>query len=245
MDPTLIVVTIGSFLAAFVNAAFATGGVYLLLFTSLLVLPLSAAIPLQSAFSAASLVSRIVFFFAHIKWPIVIAFTAGCSLGVYFGALSFVSLPEAIISLMLGVLLLILIWAPTPKLGWSLKQPFFFIGIGHSYLATLFGVGGIMQPLIIRTQLTKLQITGTLAAGMLALDAMKVVGYVGFGFDYFDYLPHILLATIAGFAGAWAGKRVAHKVSEAQFRIVFKWIITIAAVRLIYLGATGLSLFSP
>ena len=45
MDYTLVIITLGSFLAAFVNAAFATGGVYLLLAAGSTVFPMTVVIP--------------------------------------------------------------------------------------------------------------------------------------------------------------------------------------------------------
>ena len=98
------------------------------------------------------------------------------------------------------------------------------------------GVGTLLQPTILRTTLTKLQITGTLAACLLIMDVFKLTGYIAHGFDYSDYWPHILCATAAGFVGTVLGKRVTHRVSEQTFRLVFKGLITLVALRLIYRG---------
>ena len=239
IDSAVIVVTLGGLVASFVNAAFATGGVYIVLLTSVSVLPVSAAVPLQSAFCAGSLVARVGFFWHHIVWQIVIVFTLGCLIGVYFGARTFVAMPDSLISLLLGIVLLVLIWAPKLKTSLPIRHPFFFVGIIHSYLGALFGVGGVLQPVILRTDLVKLQITGTLAVCLLALDVMKAAGYTSFGFNYLDYVPHIIGATIAGFIGTWLGKRLAHKVSEQAFRIVFRLLVSLASLRLIYQGLTG------
>jgi uncharacterized protein len=236
MSVELWVITVGSFLASFVNGAFATGGVYILLASSTAVLPLTAAVPLQSAFAFSSLMSRIGFFWQHIDWPIVAAFVAGSFIGVYFAAGIFSSLHEGTIGLLVGSLLLVLIWLPTVNWRVPFKHPFFPVGIVHSFLGTLFGVGAILQPIMLRTKLVKAQITGTLAACLLSADVLKITGYVSYGFDYRDYLPHIVLATIAGFCGTWAGKRVNHRVSEKTFRLVFRWLITLVAIRLLYRG---------
>ena len=236
MELELIVITAGSFIASFVNAAFATGGVYVLLAASSSVLPLTAAVPLQSAFAFSSLLARIAYFWTHIKWPIVGAFAIGSALGVFLGARIFVSLPESTIALLLGCLLLIFIWFP--KVDWKIpfKHPFLFVGAVHSFLASMFGVGALLQPAILRTNLLKLQITSTLAACLVTMDVFKITGYVSYGFDYLQYVPHIILATIAGFVGTWAGKRVTHLISEKTFRMVFKWLITVVAIRLLYRG---------
>ena len=67
MDPSIIVVGIGCFIAAFINAAFATGGVFIVLATLTLVFPPSVAIPLMGPASAGSLVGRIALFRAEIN----------------------------------------------------------------------------------------------------------------------------------------------------------------------------------
>jgi len=117
-----------------------------------------------------------------------------------------------------------------------IRHPFFFVGGIHAFLSTLFGVGTLLQPAILRTNLVKLQITGTLAASLAILDVFKITGYVWHGFHYTPYIAHIVLATIAGFAGTWAGRQITHRVSEAVFRLVFKGLITLVAIRLLYRG---------
>lgn len=236
IEITLVVITLGSFVASFVNAAFATGGIYILIAASSSVLPLTAAVPLQSAFAFSSLLARLVYFRDHINWRIVGGFAIGAIVGVFFGARVFVSLQEATIASLLGSLLLVLIWVPTPDWKIPFKHPFVIVGVLHSFLGTLFGVGAILQPAIFKTRLLKLEITSTLAGCLIAMDIFKMIGYVSYGFDYLQFIPHILLATLAGFAGTWVGKRVTHLISEKTFRIVFKWLITLVALRLLYRG---------
>ncbi len=233
----LAVITTGGFIAALVNAAFATGGIFIVLATSTAVFPLTVAVPMQSALAFGSLVARIVYFHKYIYWPIVVMFVAGCVIGVTTGANVFVIMPESAIGLLLGALLLVLIWAPDFQLPMADKKPFFLIGIAHSFIATVFGVGSLLQPVILRTRLLKLQITATLAVCMISMDVFKITAYVSHGFNYAAYLPHIVLATGAGFAGTYVGKRVEHRVSEQTFRRVFKWLITFVALRLLTRGA--------
>ncbi len=238
MSPEVVLaaITIGSFVASFVNAAFATGGIYIILLTSLSVLPVSAAVPLQAVLSAGSLIGRIAYFWQNIQWRIVATFLTGCLIGVFAGANIFIALPDGVIQLLLGIILIFLIWLPKVPRKIPLRHPFFFVGIVHSFLGTVFGVGSILQSIVIRTGLTKLEITGTLAACMLGLDVLKGSSYTGLGFSYLDYFPIIILATLAGFAGTWAGKRVSHRISETAFRRAFRWLITLVALRLIYKG---------
>ncbi len=236
MDTALVVIMVASFAAAFVNAAFATGGVYIMLLAATAVLPVSAAIPLQSTLSAGSLLARVYYFWEHIDWRIVRTFVFGGCIGVYFGTRTFFALPENTISVLLGMVLLVLIWMP--KYNWRnpIKHPFFFVGVVHSYLGAVFGVGGVLQPFVLRSNLLKLQITATLAVCLVTLDVMKIWGYTRFGFNYLDYIPHILGATLTGVLGTWVGKRASHLISEQLFRRVFRIMVTLVALRLIYKG---------
>lgn len=232
----VLVITVGCFLAALINAAFATGGVYLMLASTTAVLPVSVAIPLQSMLAMASLIARIWLFRTHIHWPLVLAFVPTAAVGALFGIHTFANLNDDVIAILLGVVLLIMIWVPVRRLVLNLGRHFFAIGLIHGYLGTVFGVGAVLQPAILRTELVKLQITGTLAICLLSLDVFKITGYVAIGFDYTDYGLHICLAIIAGILGSLLGKRVTHHVSEAQFRLIFKILITVVAMRLLLTG---------
>ena len=88
--------------------------------------------------------------------------------------------------------------------------------------------------MMVQTKLNKLQITATLAAGLMCMNAFKIGGYTLFGFDYRPYLLVILLAIVAAFPGAKLGKALLHRISEKQFRSVFKIIMTVFAFRLLY-----------
>ena len=240
IDFSIIIITLGGFVAAFINAAFATGGVYILLASGSAVFPMTIAIPLMPLFAFSSLVARIFFFWKDIAWRLVIPVFIGSSVGVYLGVNTFIMIPEALLSLIIGCLLLLLIWVGSFKLPAGSSKIFVLVGMIHSFVATVFGVGAFLQPAILRTELVKLQITGTLAACMLSMDIFKVIGFSTFGFNYLTYLPHIIGATIAGFIGTWLGKRVTKKVSEIIFRRVFKWLVTLIALRLFFKGMIGL-----
>ena len=72
IDFSIIIITLGGFVAAFINAAFATGGVYILLASGSAVFPMTIAVPLMPLFAFSSLVARIFFFWKDIAWRLVI-----------------------------------------------------------------------------------------------------------------------------------------------------------------------------
>lgn len=240
IDFSVIVVTFGSLVAAFINAVFATGGVYILLAIGSTIFPMTIAVPLMPLLAFASLISRVFFFWKHIAWRIVLPVFIGSSLGVFLGVKVFIMIPEKLLSLIIGCLILVIIWVGTFKLPAGSSKIFILVGTVHSFVATIFGVGAFLQPAILRTELVKMQITGTLAACMLLMDIFKIIGFSSLGFNYLTYLPHIVGATFAGFLGTWLGKRTTKKISEITFRKVFKWLVTLIALRLVFNGIFGL-----
>jgi uncharacterized membrane protein YfcA len=238
----VLVISVGCFVAALVNAAVATGGVYIMLAASSAVLPLAAAIPMQAALAAPSLVARIVSFWRDINWPIFLMFTPAAAVGVVVGAQIFVSLDEGVIALLLGALLLALVWLVPKGVTLNLPRQFIYVGGLHGCFGTIFGVGLFLQPAILRTGLTRQQITGTLAICLLGLEVMKATGYVSIGFSYADYWPHILAGAVAGIIGTLIGKRLGDSLPEQRFRMVFRVLVTLAGLRLIAKGVVDLGL---
>jgi uncharacterized membrane protein YfcA len=237
-DTTTLIITFSSFLAAYVNAAFATGGFFVILAIITWVLPITTALPLTPALIYTSLIARVGWFWEHTNWFIVWTFCVGSIFGVFLGANTFIYLSEAILSLSVGTMMVIIIWLP--KIGYQpkMKYPYIPVGLVHGFLTTAIGGSAILQMIIMRTNLMKKQVTGTLASCFLIMEAMRVAGYASVGFNYKEHIPVIIFASITGILGTWVGKHTEHFISEKNFRIIFRWLLTFIALRLIYKGYT-------
>ena len=240
MELEISIIFVGCFAAALVNSALATGGVYITLAASSAVLPLSAAIPMQGILAAPSLVARIVLFRRDIDWSVAFRFVPTAALGAIIGVWIFVQMHEALISLFLGGLLLVLVWGLPQAFNLNAPRRFLAIGTLHGFFSTILGVGLFLQPALLRTAMTRLQITGTLAVCLMGMEVVKAGGYVQIGFDYAAYLPHILAGSIAGIGGSLLGRRLGNHLSESLFRTIFKWLVTMAGLRLLIKGGFDL-----
>ena len=232
-DPLFWIIVTGSFVASFVNAAFALGGAFIMLAIMTSVLPINAVIPMHTPLMFGSLISRTFLFWRYIHWPIVMPFSLGCVLGVFIGAHTYVNLPDWVIAVVIGLLMLS-VWLPGIKLSGDIPKPFFLIGVIHSFMSTVFAYGGVFHAVILRTGLEKMQITATLGGSLFVMGLMKLAGYASIGFDYMPYIYVIVVAVIVSIFGTWLGKRVTHHISEQLFRLVFKLIMTLFGVRLLY-----------
>ena len=233
-DPVFWLIVASSFLASTISGAFAIGGGFLMLAVVAAFFPIAAVVPLHSALMLGTSIGRSIFFRKYIYRPIVIPFVLGCMIGAPVGARIYVDLPDVVVAIVVGVFMLAALWFPPLTWRPRIKHPFFLVGIAHSFLSTLFSFGGLMQPLMMRTMLDKMQVIATLAVSLLAMNVFKLAGYAAFGFEFRPYLTLIGVAIVAGIAGARAGMHIVQCIPEEKFRMVFKVIMTALALQLFY-----------
>lgn len=234
LDPLAWIIILGSFVSTAISSAFGVGGGFVMIAILSSILPITAMVPVHSVMMVGLSLSRTWYFKNDIYWPIVVPFVIGAVIGAFSGTFLYVGLSEVFIAVSIAVLMLLATWTPEIKLKRDIPHPFFLVGVVHSFLSALFSFGGVFQPIMVRTKLSKMQITATLAAGLMCMNTFKISGYVIFGFDFRPYLLVMLLAILAAFPAAKLGKALLHKISETQFRLVFKLIMTIFAARLLY-----------
>lgn len=229
----------GSFLAAISNAAFSSGGALIVLAVTSSVLPVSAVVPIHSTLLIGSTASRAYVFRQHIDWRIAGPFLAGSLVAVAIGARLYFALPEAMIGIAIAIVMLVAIWLPgiswRPKIG----HPWAVVGFIHSLLSTLFAYGALLHAVILHTGLQRRQVVGTMAAALTGMGLFKIAGYTLNGFDYGPFIVVILFAVGAAFLGTWVGKRINDRVSEAAFRLVFRALVTLTALRLLYVNVAN------
>ena len=234
-EPAAILIVLGSFFSSFISAAFAVGGGFIMLAIVSSALPITAAVPLHSCMMLGLSLGRFWYFRREICLRIVAPFLLGAVIGVSVGGRVYFDLSEFLLSLVIGLLILAAVWMPREvKWGVQFPVPFFWVGIAHAFLSTLFSFGGLYQPLMLRAALSKLQIVGTLAAGLLFMNVFKISAYSYYGFDYRPYLSVILAAVFAAVPGAYLGKKLLHHIPEDRFRLIFSLIMTCFALRLLY-----------
>ena len=236
IDRALYVIVFGSFVAAFTNAAFANGGAMITLAVTSTVLPVAAIVPMHSTLLVGSTTSRAIVFREHIDWRIAGPFLVGSVVAVAIAARIYVELPEDVIALAIGVIMLIAIWLPAVSWRPKLRHPWAVVGFIHSFLSTLFAYGALLHAVILHTGLSRRQVVGTMAMSLTGMSVLKITGYALNGFDYRPYLLIISLSILAAIAGTWAGKLIIDRISERVFRVVFRLFVTITAVRLVWVS---------
>ena len=235
LEPLAILIVLGSFFSSLISAAFAVGGGFIMIAILSGVLPITVAVPLHSWMMLGLSLGRFWYFRREICRHIAGPFLLGAAIGVVTGGRLYFDLSEFLLSLIIGLLILAAVWMPQ-QLQWGTRfpVPFFWVGIVHAFLSTLFSFGGLYQPLMLRAALSKLQIVGTLTAGLLCMNLFKIGAYSYYGFDYSPYYSVILAAILAAVPGAFLGKKLLHHIPEDRFRLIFSLIMTCCALRLLH-----------
>lgn len=226
----------GSFLAALCAAAFSVGGALIMLAITTTVLPITAIAPIHSTLLIGSSITRAVLFRQYIDWTIVRPFLLGSFIGAMAGARIYVELPAELIATAIAALMLVAIWLPRVSWRPRLGHPWLAVGFGHALLSTLFAYGALFQGVMLHTQLRRREIVGTMAGCLVGMSGFKIAGYAVNGFDYAPYYRVIVACALVSVVGSWLGKRLADRVSEHLFRMVYRVLITLTALRLIWHG---------
>ncbi len=235
-DATFYIIVAGSFLAALANAAFSAGGAMIILAVTSTVLPVGAIVPIHSTLLIGSTTSRALLFRRYIDWKIAVPFLAASVVAVAIGARIYVELPDRIVATAIGLVMLIAIWLPAISWRPKLRHPWAIVGFVHSLFSTLFAYGALLHAVILHTGLNRRQIVGTMAACLTGMSVFKITGYFANGFDYTPYLQIIVFSIAAALLGTWVGKLVIDRISEELFRVAFRVLVTITALRLLFTG---------
>lgn len=233
------VIVLGSFLAAVSNAAFSSGGAMIILAITSTVLPVTAIVPIHSTLLIGSTASRAIVFRRHVEWRIAGPFLAGSVVAVAIASRLYFELPDKIIAAAIAVVMLVAIWLP--GIGWrpKVRHPWAIVGFVHSFLSTLFAYGALLHAVILHTGLDRRRILGTMAVALTGMGVFKISGYALNGFDYRPYLLVIALSVAAAFLGTLVGKQVVDRISERTFRLVFRALVTLTAIRLLYVSVAN------
>jgi uncharacterized membrane protein YfcA len=94
--------------------------------------------------------------------------------------------------------------------------------------------------LFLRPEWSKETVIATLAMTQALGHLLRVLGYASVGFAataQLEILAPLLLATVAG---TFAGRKLHERLDESRFRALFKAILVVLSMKLVYDGTTGL-----
>lgn len=243
-DHLLYIIPVICFIGAFVSTVAGLGGGLLILACTSLLLPISQVVPLNGVIILAAQITRMIQFRKHINWDITLPFIPGSVLGAALGTLIYFELPEVFIAIMLGCVMLWFCWVPvssrTRAVAAKIPQPWFMVGIVHTFLSTVSGAGGLFQSLMVNSRLPKEGVVATIAGTLLFMALFKTGGYIIAGFDYSPYVVMILYCWVLGIIGTALGKHCLNLLPDIFFRHLIRIVVTLFSLRLFWLASQTL-----
>ncbi len=233
------VLVASSFATSFVSASLGIGGGLILVAIAGLTLPAAAVIPVHGVVQLGSNAGRTLLMRDHVDRAILVPFLLGSAVGAGVGGLIAVELPPAALQLVLACFILWSAWGRTPAFGGGRASA--FGGAASALFGMFVGATGPMIAAMLKTlRLGRLEHVATHAACMTGQHLLKVLAFGALGFGFAAYAGLIVLMIAAGFAGTWAGRHVLLRRGDTDFHRVLAVLLTILALRLLWVGLSAL-----
>jgi uncharacterized protein len=258
----------GALFTAIFSAVFGVAGGMMLFVLLTLLLDAKNAVPMHAIVQLVSNFSRVILSLKHIKKAIVWRFVLLTPFGAYLGALIFEYTNPKMMEIVIGSAILAMLYLIPEKGAKATKiatQPtkeqeneqeneengeknlqnynfFILLGFLSSFLGMIVGVvGPFISPFFIRQHLKKEELVATKAAcqGIVQLVKVPTFGFV-VAFNYEQYSLLIALLCVVTVLGTWIGKNLIHRISDKNYHLLEKIILTVLSLFMIGKAAKGL-----
>jgi len=223
-----------SFVTSLITATFSLGGGSLLIAAMTLVMPPVVVVPVHGLVQLGSNAGRAVVMREHIQWNFILWVSLGAIIGSVIGGRFAFLLPDKWFAAIIGLFVLVTTWLPMPKMIARSRTVQFFGGLVVSAVGMVVGAAGPLVAAFVRGIPDRRQLVATHATLNALQHLFKVVVFVAMGFAFRQYLLLIMLMVVAGFAGTAIGSRMLTRVPEHVFRLVFRILLSLVALELIW-----------
>ena len=194
-------------------------------------------IPIHTVVQLGSGVSRTFIMWRYVMREALAPFVVGAVIGAVAGAKIFVSLPIAMLQGILGLFILTVTWMP--KLGrfGTERTRFAALGFGTTFLGMFVSATGtLLAPMVAGSAPNRHSQVATFGALMSIAHVAKLAAFGVLGFAIGRFVPLMAAMVATGALGNWIGERALDHVSERGFRIVFRSVLTVLGLRLVWVA---------
>ena len=233
-----------AFLGSFIGVVTGTAGGLMVLAIMAFFFPPAILVPLHTFVQLGASTSIAVILRRYILRPTVLPFFAGAAIGATLGAQIFVSLPTAILQGIIGGFILLLTWLPKFSTMGSEQNRFAVLGFGATFLGMFVSATGtLIGPFVFNASPERRNYAATMGILMCISHITKITAFTLLGMAIGSYVPLLVAMIACGTLGSWVGGRVLNRIPERLFRAVFRTLLTILALRLLWIAAREYGLF--
>jgi uncharacterized membrane protein YfcA len=233
--------TAASFVTAFLGISTGAAGGLLLLAIMTTVLPPAVLIPIHTVVQLGSGVSRALLMWRHVMHGAIAPFVVGAVIGATVGAQIFIALPISMLQGILGVFILTVTWMPRLGRFGAERTRFVVLGFGATFLGMFVSATGtLLAPLIAGNAPNRYSQVATFGTLMAVVHVTKLAAFGILGFAIGRYVPLMAAMVATGALGNWLGERALDHVGERGFQIVFRSVLTLLGLRLVWVAVAEL-----
>ncbi|SHE80973.1 Uncharacterized membrane protein YfcA [Modicisalibacter ilicicola DSM 19980] len=238
LSPILNLALVGlAMLTSVISASVGIGGGTLLIIVMAQVMPATALIPVHGMVQLGSNLGRATLTWRHIDRQVIAAFLPGVVLGALAAAWLLIRLPSGVLELAIAAFVLYSCWGPSLPKGRLGKGATLAAGAVTTLLSSLIGASGpLVAAFVKHSQTTAFARVATFAACMSLQHLTKAFVFGVAGFVFRDWLGLMAAMIAAGLLGTWLGLRLLRGLSDKRFDTLFKWMLTLLALRLLWMG---------
>lgn len=238
--PDAFLVAVWFLMAMWNTSVGPTGGVNFATMAS--ILPPNAVIPIQAVVEASSGVYRLWLLRSFVDLTFLSGFIGGGVIGFLIGiGLRFVAEPsDAALQIIMGGFILLTAWLPLAQVIAKRRSFPFGVGLATSMIGLFVGgVAALISAAAEQRDSNHRQVIATMTGGLLFHHGVKAALFGFFGFSFAGYAPLIAALLVAAFVGTWLGRRLLFDVPQHVIKPIFKALVTLLALNLIWRGLTG------
>ena len=229
-----------SFATSMLSAAAGLGGGVVLLTVMVSVLPPVIVLPVHGVVQLGSNAGRALLLRQFAHRTILVWFSAGALVGVVAAAHTFVVLPVSALQTIIALFVLYAAWGPKLRSHSIPTRAYALVGAATTFITMFVGAtGALVAAFFSPERLGRRQLVATTAACMTVQHTLKVLAFGFIGFSFARWAPFMAAMIGVGFLGTMTGRRVLGRLPEKVFALVFRGVITVLALRLLYLALAG------
>lgn len=235
---------LAAFFTTFLGIVSGAAGGLVLLAIMAMVFPPAVLIPVHTVVQLGAGSSRTMIMWRYVMRDTLLPFLGGAVLGAVLGAQIFVSLPTAVLQGILGAFIILLAWLPSFARFGPARGRFAVLGFGATFLGMFVSATGtLLAPFVASASPDRRNHAATLAALMSMVHITKIVAFGVLGIAIGAYLPLIGGMIVMAASGNFVGSKVLNHMPERAFRIVLQVVLTLLALRLLWVAARGAGIF--
>ena len=220
----------------------AAGGLMLLALMAL-IFPPAIVIPLHTLVQLGVGSSRAFFLRKYMVMKFLPPFAVGAAIGAAAGANIFVSLSVGTLQGILAVFILFATWVPNMVRVGTERGRFAVLGFAATFLGVFVSATGTMvTPVLAASVEDRREYAGTFGAMMSIVHIAKIVAFGVIGFSIAAYVPLVLAMIGSAALANFIGRHYLDQMKEGTFRLILRILLTVLALRLMWVAARELEL---